>query len=192
MNGPAPGASPRVSHKPYPSGRATHSAIEGTLALQRLHNFAVEEVGTIQIDVPSMINHLCARPLIPDPTPNYIRLCIPFQIASALVDGFVDLTTVRHDRLTAPLIREHAAKVAIAVNDTPDPNAFQSPDGHRQAHGRESPLPYRRRTARFSRRAAQPNPAPSKVQGLCGTRRRGMGCRTNRAGDQPGGPIGGH
>ena len=114
----------QVSHKPYPSGRATHSAIEGTLALQRLHNFAAEEVGTIQIDVPSMINHLCARPLIPDPTPNYLRLCIPFQIASALVDGFVDLTTVRHDRLTAPLIREHAAKVAIAVNDTPDPNAF--------------------------------------------------------------------
>ena len=114
----------QVSHKPFPSGRATHSAIEATLALRRQHDFTATDVDTIHFDVPSMINHLCARPLIPDPTPNYIRLCIPYQIASALVDGFVDLTTVRPDRLTDPLIREHAAKVSIAVNDTPDPNAF--------------------------------------------------------------------
>ncbi len=114
----------QVSHKPYPSGRATHSAIEGTLGLRDSHGFGAQDVESIHFDVPSMISHLCARPLIADPTPNYIRLCIPYQIASALVDGFVDLTTVRPDRLSDPLIRRHAAKVSIAVNDTPDPNAF--------------------------------------------------------------------
>ena len=46
-----------------------------------------------------MINHLCAWPLTADPTPNYLRLCIPYQIAGAVMDGFVDLTTVRSERL---------------------------------------------------------------------------------------------
>ena len=71
-----------------------------------------------------MIEHLCARPMVPDATPNYLRLCIPYQIAGALTDGFVDLTTVRPERLADPTFGEHAAKVEIAVNDTTDPNAF--------------------------------------------------------------------
>ena len=114
----------QVSHKPFPSGRATHSAIDGTLRLRRRHGLHADQVQSVLIEVPSMINHLCARPLIPDPTPNYTRLCIPYQIASALVDGFVDLTTVRPERLVDPSIEEHAAKVGIALNDTADPNAF--------------------------------------------------------------------
>lgn len=114
----------QVSHKPFPSGRATHSAIDGTLQLRNRYGFDADQVKSIRFEVPSMIKHLCARPLIPNPTPNYIRLCIPFQIASALVDGFVNLSTARAERLGDPLIREHAAKVQIAINETPDPNAF--------------------------------------------------------------------
>lgn len=114
----------QVSHKPFPSGRATHSAIDGTLRLLRRHGFRADQVESVVVEVPSMINHLCARPLIPDATPNYLRLCIPYQIASALVDGFVDLSTVRPERLSDPAIRRHGAKVGIALNDTPDPNAF--------------------------------------------------------------------
>ena len=114
----------QVSHKPFPSGRATHSAIDGTLRLLRRHRFEADQVESVVVEVPSMINHLCARPLVADATPNYLRLCIPYQIASALVDGFVDLSTVRFERLSDPAVRRHATKVSIAVNDTPDPNAF--------------------------------------------------------------------
>ena len=114
----------QVSHKPYPSGRATHSAIDGTIRLLRRHRFRADQVESVIVEVPSMINHLCARPLIPDATPNYLRLCIPYQIASALIDGFVDLSTVRPERLSDPAIPRHASKVRIALNDTPDPNAF--------------------------------------------------------------------
>lgn len=114
----------QISHKPFPSGRATHSAIDGTLRLRRRNDIDADQVETVVVQVPPMIKHLCARPMVPDATANYLRLCIPYQIAAALVDGFVDLTTVRPERLADPCFGDHAAKVRIVVNDTPDPNAF--------------------------------------------------------------------
>ena len=114
----------QISHKPFPSGRATHSAIDGTLRLRKRHHLHADQVESVVVEVPPMIRHLCSRPMVPDATPNYLRLCIPYQIAGALADGFVDLTTVRPERLTDPLFGEHAAKVKIVVNDTTDPNAF--------------------------------------------------------------------
>lgn len=114
----------QISHKPFPSGRATHSAIDATLRLRRRHDLDVDRVESVVVEVPPMIEHLCARPMVPDATPNYLRLCIPYQIAGALTDGFVDLTTVRPERLADPTFGEHAAKVAIVRNDTTDPNAF--------------------------------------------------------------------
>ena len=114
----------QISHKPFPSGRATHSAIDGTLRLRRHHDFCADEVESLVVQVPPMIKHLCSRPMVADATPNYLRLCIPYQIAGALTDGFVDLTTVRPERLVDPLFGEHADKVEIVLNDTTDPNAF--------------------------------------------------------------------
>lgn len=114
----------QISHKPFPSGRATHSAIDGTLRLRHLHDFHADEVESVVVQVPPMIRHLCSRPMVADATPNYLRLCIPYQIAGALADGFVDLTTVRPERLADPTFGEHAAKVKIVLNDTADPNAF--------------------------------------------------------------------
>ena len=113
-----------TSLKPFPSGRATHSAIDATLRLKERHGFAADDVVSVRIDVPPMVHRLCARPLIADPTPNYLRLSIPFQVASALVDGFVDLSTSRPDRFRDPEIHRHAQNVSIAVDDNPDPNAF--------------------------------------------------------------------
>ena len=114
----------QISHKPFPSGRATHSAIDGTLRLRRRHGFHADKVESVVVEVPPMIRHLCSRPMVPDATPNYLRLCIPYQIAGAMVDGFVDLTTVRPERLADPLFGEQADKVRIVLNDTQDPNAF--------------------------------------------------------------------
>ena len=34
----------QVSHKPFPSGRATHSAIDGTLRLRRRHGLHADQV----------------------------------------------------------------------------------------------------------------------------------------------------
>ena len=114
----------QISHKPFPSGRATHSAIDATLRLRRRHDLGVDQVESVVVEVPPMIEHLCSRPMVPDATPNYLRLCIPYQIAGALTDGFVDLTTVRPERLADPTFGAHAAKVAIVRNDATDPNAF--------------------------------------------------------------------
>jgi len=114
----------RVSHKPFPSGRATHSGIDGTLRLMTEHGFTADDVDWVLAIVPPMIHHLVSRPLVEEPHPNYARLSLPFQIASALVDGRIDLDTVRPDRLNDPRIRELTTRVRIEVDDNPDPNAF--------------------------------------------------------------------
>lgn len=113
-----------TSIKPFPSGRATHSAIDGVLQLRERHGFAADDVASVHIDVPPMIHGLCSRPMVADPSPNFVRLSIPFQVASALIDGFVDLTTARTERLSDPAIRRHAEKVTLAIDNNPDPNAF--------------------------------------------------------------------
>jgi aconitate decarboxylase len=113
-----------TSIKPFPSGRATHSAIDGVLQLREQHRFSADDVESVHIDVPPMIHGLCSRTMVNDPTPNFVRLSIPFQVASALIDGFVDLTTARAERLTDPEIRRHAEKVSLAMDGNPDPNAF--------------------------------------------------------------------
>ncbi len=114
----------RTSHKPFPAGRATHSAIDGVLRLVAKHGIRADDVAEVVAIVPPMIHHLVARPLIDDPHPNYARLSLAFQVASALIDGRVDLATVRPERLKAPEIRALAEKVRILVDDNPDPNAF--------------------------------------------------------------------
>ena len=55
----------RVSHKPFPSGRATHAAIDGVLQLKRQHGFAAGEVASVCATVPPLIQQLVGRPTCP-------------------------------------------------------------------------------------------------------------------------------
>ena len=57
----------RVSHKPFPSGRATHAAIDGVLRLKRRHGFAAGEVASVCATVPPLIQRLVGRPDVPAP-----------------------------------------------------------------------------------------------------------------------------
>jgi aconitate decarboxylase len=114
----------RTSYKPFPSGRATHSAIDGALRLRERHGIDPRRVERVHVSVPPMIHHLVARPLPDDPTPNYLRLSLSFQVACALVDGRVDLDTSRPQRLADPDVRRLAGAVEVEVDDNPDSNAF--------------------------------------------------------------------
>ena len=42
----------QISHKPFPSGRATHSAIEATLRLRRRHDLHVDRIESVLVEVP--------------------------------------------------------------------------------------------------------------------------------------------
>ena len=114
----------RVSYKPYPAGRATHGGIDGALQLRDRLGIDVSSIEEVVARVPPMIHQLVDRPLDPAQTASAARLNLRFQIASALHDGFVDLTTTRPERLSDPRIHRLASHVRIEIDENPDSNAF--------------------------------------------------------------------
>ena len=113
-----------ISHKPFPSGRATHGGIEGLMALRDAHGFGADDVVEVVVRGPSLINHLVNRPPMPAPGPNYARLCMPFALAKLLQHGSPDLSHYRGAELTDPRTYELSQRVRMEKDDNPDPNAL--------------------------------------------------------------------
>ncbi|WP_428487807.1 MmgE/PrpD family protein [Rhodopila sp.] len=118
----------QLSHKPFPSGRATHGAIEGVQVLRQAHGFTPEEVAAIDITVPPLTARLIARPDMPNPVPNYARLCTAFVVAKVLRHGTLDLAHLRGDALNDPDTHRLAALVQVHGDGNPDPNAMVPQD----------------------------------------------------------------
>lgn len=113
-----------LSHKPYPSGRATHGGIEGLTLLRQQAGFALEDVAEIVVRGPSLLNHLVNRPGVERPTPNYARLCMPFVLAKVLQHGSLDPMHFRGEALTDPQTYALSLKVRMEKDDNPNPNAL--------------------------------------------------------------------
>ena len=113
-----------LSHKPYPAGRATHAGIEGILRLRAEHPFATEAVEAITIVGPPVTARLCSRPDVPDPSPNYARLCMAYVGAKVLQRGGIDLADYRGDALTDAETHRLAQRIRMTADDSTDPNAL--------------------------------------------------------------------
>lgn len=113
-----------LSHKPYPSGRATHGGIEGLMVLRDQHGFLPEEIEQITVHGPSLINHLVNRPPLQSPSPNYARLCMPFALAKVLQHGSLDPMHFRGEALHDPQTFVLSQKVSMQIDDNPNPNAL--------------------------------------------------------------------
>lgn len=113
-----------LSHKPYPSGRATHGGIEGLMRLRAEHGFAAEEVEQVTVIGPQLICRLVDRPPLPAPGPSYARLCMPFALAKVLQHGAPDLAHYRGAALSDPVTFGLAQRVRMLRDDNPDPNTF--------------------------------------------------------------------
>jgi aconitate decarboxylase len=113
-----------LSHKPYPSGRATHGGIEGLTTLRQQAGFAASDVAEIVVRGPSLLNHLVNRPGLENPTPNYARLCMPFVLAKVLQHGALDPMHFRGESLTDPQTYALSLKVRMEKDDNPNPNAL--------------------------------------------------------------------
>ena len=113
-----------LSHKPYPSGRATHAGVEGIIRLRRDHGFGVDDVETITISGPPVTARLCSRPDLPDPSPNYARLCMAYVAAKVLLHGEIDLAHYRGAALTDSATHALAPRIRMVSDANPDPNAL--------------------------------------------------------------------
>ncbi len=113
-----------VAHKPFPSGRATHGLIDAALQLQRQHGFAGGDVTGVEADVPSLTHRLIGRPARAGMTPNYARLSGQFVVACALLGDGVGVADFSPAALADAARLALAAKIRIAIDDNPDPNAL--------------------------------------------------------------------
>ena len=109
-----------ISHKPFPSGRLTHGVIDGIQQLIKSHGLKAEQVDRMVAKVPPLAWRLTGRPDIPDPEPNYAKLCIPFVAATALLTGgVVDVQHFKGDWLKNKQVHDLAGRVLAVQDDNP-------------------------------------------------------------------------
>ncbi|WP_226574168.1 MmgE/PrpD family protein [Acuticoccus sediminis] len=115
----------RMSHKPYPSGRLTHGVVDGLGRLIAAHGFAPDDIATITATVPQLVHRLVGRPDIPEPAPNYAKLCLPFVAGTFLNHGVVDVDEfIGPEKLNDPRTHDFAARVTVIQDDNPSHSAM--------------------------------------------------------------------
>jgi 2-methylcitrate dehydratase PrpD len=110
-----------LSHKQFPTGRATHGGLYGILRLTAQHGFRADAVERVTLLAPPLINQLVARPWRADMSPSYARICFRYAAAVALSTGGVDLGDFTPERLADPHLRDLAARVEVVEDGNPDP-----------------------------------------------------------------------
>jgi len=114
----------QISHKPFPSGRATHGGVDGLLSLQALHGFKPEEIELATVHAPPLVVQLVDRPAHGTMSPAYARLCLPYVAAAALLGGDVDVRDFDAAALQRPSHLALAARIRVQRDDNPNLNAL--------------------------------------------------------------------
>lgn len=115
----------KIAHKPYPSGRLTHGVVDGLERLMQHHGFCADDIAHIRADVPPLVHRLVGRPLIPNPEPNYAKLCLPFVAGTFLARGNVDVPDFRGaETLSDPKVHDYGKMVEVVLDDNSDLNAL--------------------------------------------------------------------
>lgn len=113
-----------LSFKPFPSGRASHGAIDVLSRLVAEQSFEAEDVADVVVMAPPFVHRLGGRPVKDDMDGPYARLCLSYLVASLLMDGAITVSTYTLDKLADPSRLALAAKVRVEINDNPDVNAL--------------------------------------------------------------------
>ncbi|MEM9740729.1 MAG: MmgE/PrpD family protein [Pseudomonadota bacterium] len=114
-----------LSHKPFPSGRLTHGVVDALNRITRDLNITADNIVGITGRVPPLVYRLVGRPDVPDPEPNYAKLCLRYVAGAWMARGKVDVPEFRgREVLADPEIHRHAAKVDLVLDDNPDENAL--------------------------------------------------------------------
>jgi len=113
-----------VSHKPYPSGRATHGGIDALQQLLGRGGLQADQIAAVTLYAPPLIRQLVDRPLREAMSPNYAKLCFPFVAARCLQSGGVDIEDFDAAALTNEATQRLASRVGVRPDGTSDPNAL--------------------------------------------------------------------
>jgi aconitate decarboxylase len=113
-----------LSHKPFPSGRATHGGIDGLQQLIAAHGIAGDQVRAGRFLVPPLTHRLVGRPVQDGMAIAYARLCLPYVGAVCLRQGTVGLGDFSAAALADPATLALARRFTVITDANPDPNAL--------------------------------------------------------------------
>jgi aconitate decarboxylase len=114
----------RVSHKPFPTGRAAHGGIAGIRALMSVYGFGADDVASVTLAAPPLIRQLVDRPMRADMNVSYARLCLPFLIATTLRKGTVGLDVYAPSSFIDADLQAIANRVTLVADNNTDVNAL--------------------------------------------------------------------
>jgi 2-methylcitrate dehydratase PrpD len=113
-----------LSHKPFPSGRATHGGLDGLQRLIAEHGITAVDIRSCRFLVPPLTHRLVGRPPTGDMTVAYARLCLSYVGAVCLRRGTVGLDDFTSAALADPDTLALARRLTVGLNGNPDPNAL--------------------------------------------------------------------
>ena len=113
-----------VSHKPFPTGRAAHAALDMMQELRQLHAWSAAEVRAVRLYAPPLILRLVGRPAQAGMAPSYARLCLPYLVATLLLTGEVGADAYTDGALKDDARLAFAKRVSLHVNDCDNVNAL--------------------------------------------------------------------
>jgi len=113
-----------LSHKSYPSGRATHGGIDGLQRLIGMHGVTADQVRAGRVIVPPLTHRLVGRAPTPGMTVAYARLCLAYCGAVCLQRGTLGLADFTAESLADPATLALAAQLTVIADANPDPNAL--------------------------------------------------------------------
>lgn len=113
-----------LSHKPWPSGRATHGGLDGLQQLIAEHGIRSEMVKSGRFLVPPLTHRLVGRPPHDRMSIAYARLCLPYVGAVCLRNGTVGLGDLTQAVLANRETLALAGRLTVTEDGNPDPNAL--------------------------------------------------------------------
>ena len=117
----------QVVEKPFPTGRATHGAIEAVQRLLSLRDTSPATLQRIEVTVSPVAYALVGRAIKQQMPANYARLCLSYCVARCLMDG-----TVGPEHFTATALADEAPmqlakQITVRTFDMEGANAFGPP-----------------------------------------------------------------
>lgn len=113
-----------ISHKPWPTGRAAHGALEGLRQLLA-EGLEPEQVESLELAAPPLVRRLIDRPARANMQPAYARLCLPWLASVCLARGDIGLDDFTAKALSDRRRGQFTDRVTItALDEDTDANAL--------------------------------------------------------------------
>jgi 2-methylcitrate dehydratase PrpD len=113
-----------LSHKPFPSGRATHGGIDGLQRMMDADGVTSDRIVACRFCVPPLTARLVGRPPVEGMAAGYARLCLPYVGAVCLRRGTVGLGDFTAAALADPDTIRLSRRLTVVEDGNADPNAL--------------------------------------------------------------------